>query len=496
MNRLEHIFTCMRQLLPCVRGPLSCLLLGLAIASANEQLPSGQARGLPTMPAGDAQAGERVGSERSVWWGTPSYSYGGGTLSLEELSSKGINFMLHLVYWKNYEPQAGQYNEAFLDKLDSQVSELRQAGIASAVRLGDARPGFNVWPTSPREDYSHLEARNVDAYPAELDTDEAYFHYLKNLVSRLKGRVGFYVLGDEYDMIYHATDQHPHILRQYYDFFCKVSTLIREIDPEAKVVVYAFAWGPNVTLDSMATMTDWGLDDYASGVAVNVPYGYAYNPDYLRAFASAITDMSPDFELFANGFGYVSDEISQPAQAVRLAQLMVAMWQANWSYSPYYLPASIPKPWSSGMWVVNSAQRTVDYREASVPFRILSESLSEKPYDDSECLTLDWLSVGDVRFRPGDLVNATFEVLWSAGAEKSIGIVQLTPYSSALKFRGELRLDGAMLPDGFVPADLIAVDSVTGTALEIGARWDGDDITFECPVSAHPVLLKIRPSGA
>ena len=269
------------------------------------------------------------------------------------------------------------YRGAYIDNRLADMGHRAAAGIRLAVRLGDGHPGARLWTTRRGKPYL---GRNAKAYPGDQDTDERYFAYLRRLVSKLKGRVGSYTVGDELDSQFGCDSHTPRRLREYYDFFVRAARVIHSVDPAAEVVMFPPAWGYERALADLAMMCQWGYREAGSGIALNVAFGRLRRPERLHTFVTGVRSLSPQFKLYSNGVGYCMDRFPEREQAVRVFHTMFKLWDAGWSQAPYYLLGSHRHLWSSGL-VSRGADGQLVRRAAWAAFQTCAQVF----YDRAAC---------------------------------------------------------------------------------------------------------------
>jgi len=419
--------------------------------------------------------------EREVFWGTPSYSYGERFVSPAGLSEMGVTYMGHLVYWNRWETARDRWDDNYIAQILQRMEAMARAGMRNGIRLGEAHPGAREWKTIRNKPY---QGRNKNAYPGEEDTDDRYFAYLRKLVRTFRGKVCYYVLGDEIDMLFDASFRNEGRLREYGAFFEQAARAIREEDPSAAIVVAPFAWG--YPESNLKLLHDWGYTKDADGIALNISHIDCADPAYLQGIGEAIRRISPRYRLFSNGFGYVSDRLPEACQARRLAHIMLVAWEAGFSYLPYYLPASNAHPWSSGLYRVNLQNGGIDPRQAVTPFRLLSGTLARRPEIQENRLTIESIVTpfGERRLEEMDIPKPV--VYWNGSAESGFGIVRTGRMNSPLQLQARLLLRQTA-PRGAV---LVAVNSVNGERLVLETTQGNGGTVFSVTISNEPLILR------
>ncbi|HRJ73213.1 MAG TPA: hypothetical protein PLS03_13400 [Terrimicrobiaceae bacterium] len=431
---------------------------------------------------GWASGRENVG-EREIFWGTPNFDYGERFLPPEKLPEAGISYVSHLLYWADAEPAAGRWDEDFLKRQRDFVDRLNAQGVRSGIRLGEAHPGAREWNEENGKPY---RGRNPGAYPHEQDTDERYFAYLSRMARMMKGAVDHYVLGDELDMIYGASFRNEDRLREYYEFFVRAAKVIRKEDPDAKLVVFPFAWGE--TVRNATLLDDWGLERVAQGFCLNISAADCENPRYLSEIAEGIRALSPQYGLYSNGFGYLSNLLNEEAQAARLAFAMAAIWEAGWNFLPYYTLADNVHPWSSGLYREDLVRGGVIRREAAEVFVRMSGLLSRKPRLSQRLRVVSF----DTPFGPADASDLPVRAQWQSDGDLSFGLLGFLHSGDPRILRVNLEVPAG--PEGAV---LQAENALTGEAAELPHQPlpGGRAVAASCEIRDELTILrwKVKP---
>lgn len=421
-------------------------------------------------------------AEREVFWGTPNFSYAARALPPSKLSGIGVNYVSHLLYWQNFETAPGVWNEAFFRNQLAFFEDLAEHGIVSGIRLGEAHPGANAWS---QENGKLYEGRHRQVYPGVEDTDERYFEYLGQLARRFRGKVDHYVLGDEIDMIYGASFRDEARLREYFDFFERAAAVISKEDPDAKLVVFPFAWGE--TVRNAKLLDAWGIGKFADGFCLNMARTDTTSPDYLADIAAGIKALSPDYGLYSNGFGYLSNLAAEDVQAAELAHNMIRIWQSGWNYLPYYTLASNAHPWSTGLYQEELVKGEILPRQALGVFERLSNRLSRNPrLSDHEVQILAVETpFGDVDAE--EFPTADIQALWQSDDEGSFGILQFIRSGDPRILNVTFEIPGA--DPGMVLEVVDAVDGSVRTA-EVDRNPETGRTTLKTKVRNEPLIVR------
>ena len=203
-------------------------------------------------------------------------------------------------------------------------------GLKIGVRL-DAPGEYEGWPINPDN-------------PANVI--DRYLEYVRQVASLLKGRTVYWVLGDEMTLHKAAPGLDPRkwTPQKYLEYFKRVSTAIKSVDPAAKVSMFAASSGEWF---NVLYLLEQGYARYGDAVAINY-YNYA---DVPRFFDDA-RRLAPGLLFLSNGVGYVSlGTISsrypegdgyapcktETEHAETIAKNMFAWWDLGAATAPYYI---------------------------------------------------------------------------------------------------------------------------------------------------------------
>jgi hypothetical protein len=187
-----------------------------------------------------------------------------------------------------------------------------------------------------------------------------YVAWTGKMAAVLKGRVEYYVLGDELNgrgwevrdtdgktKPQSATDETRWRPEDYMAIFRQVSKAIKSADADAKVSMMGMN---GLDWPYMEALLKLGYAEYGDAVAAN-PDDHKYPFDAIHDFVGKVRKANPKFKLYSNGVGYVAakDAVPYPpnaehwkfrtdqAQADRIAQMMVSMFDVAWDRTPYYI---------------------------------------------------------------------------------------------------------------------------------------------------------------
>jgi len=292
-------------------------------------------------------------------------------------------------------------------------------------------------------------------------------------------------LGDELDMIYGASFRNEERLREYFDFFTKAAAVILREDPDAKLVVFPFAWGE--TVKNAKLLNDWGIGEFADGFCLNMARTDTTSIDYLAEIASGIRALSPDYRLYSNGFGYLSDLLPEEVQAVELAHNMIRIWQTGWNYLPYYTLASNQHPWSAGLYQENLVEGEISPRMALGVFERLSGLLSRQSRVSESEFAIVGIETPFGTHSLDEFPAADIHTLWQSDGNRSFGI---------LKFQrsGDARILNVTveLPEGGPNQSLRVINAVDGSVHtpEIQKDLETRRVKLQTEVRNEPLIFR------
>lgn len=219
-----------------------------------------------------------------------------------------------------------QFREALVDYVE--LSE--KYGLKIGVRL-DALGGTTAWEMNPDN--------------PDNQTDE-YLEWAKEIARIFKGRTAYYVLGDELTL--HKPE--PRLAPEkwtpdkYLGYFKRVAGAIREVEPDAKISMFAASSGEWF---NVLYLLENGYAEYGDAVAIN---HYDYNA--APKFFEDARKLAPDLMFLSNGVGYVSAGTAEPrypvgdpysrhrteeAHANEIAKHMFAWWDLGADTAPFYI---------------------------------------------------------------------------------------------------------------------------------------------------------------
>jgi hypothetical protein len=224
----------------------------------------------------------------------------------------------------------------------------KKYGLAVGIRLGGDRKlggisgsGWDLHPKNPKN--------RIDEY----------VQWAKQVAAEGKGKVAYYVIGDEVNSNYwekadgkggtkyghQAPEEYRWTPKIYLQVFKQIAAGIKSVDPKAKVAMFGMA---GMDWPYAKELLDLGFAKYGDAVSANVirlkPYKQVVD------FANNVKKAAPGFKIYSNGVGYVGSTSAIPnpvnqkykvysddEQAVRLARRMFMYYSAGWNRTPYYI---------------------------------------------------------------------------------------------------------------------------------------------------------------
>lgn len=203
-------------------------------------------------------------------------------------------------------------------------------GLKVGVRL-DALGGTKAWEMNP-------------ANPANKIED--YKIWVTEIASILKGKTAYYILGDELYLYKDTAAMPPESWTpdQYLEYFKKISTTIKKVDPQAKVSMFGAESGK---WDNVLYLLEKDYAKYGDAVAINY-----YNYQDIPKFFDDARKLAPGLLFLSNGVGYVSNGTiklrypegdgyhaypTEEQHASTIAKNMFAWWDLGAATAPYYI---------------------------------------------------------------------------------------------------------------------------------------------------------------
>lgn len=305
-----------------LRAAALAALLALGCESAYAAEPTDAAPGVTMVEA--SLPADRVSPYSAVCFGlTSDEAY--MRRYIGSLRDLGCTQALALIYWWQHEKLEGDwwkgkypesmFGENYLKMIDLFVDLCNEMGIRPALRLGDFNRQTGLW------------------HPADPSGDiEPYTEWVGRMVSRYRGKVDHYVIGDELKRGY--ADWWKGTPEQYLrDFVIPISQVIRANDPQAKISscgTEPAGW--------QLELIRLGLPDYADGVALNLWRRNLENLELVTQFMRDAKALWPEVKFYSNGVGYGERVgLNDRAQAARIAQTMFDLWDLGWDSAPNYV---------------------------------------------------------------------------------------------------------------------------------------------------------------
>ena len=213
-------------------------------------------------------------------------------------------------------------------KLDRNRPDWQEAMIRDWAELGLNNTHFNIYPEDNSlqlsemwrkaiEDFARLSEKyglkvgvrldapgGVEGWEVNPDNPqnliEPYLLWVRKVAGLLKGRTLYYVLGDEMTLHKAEPGLEPRkwTPQKYLGYFKRVSRAIKEVDPGAKVSMFAASSGEWF---NVLYLLENGYAEYGDAVAINY-YNYQ---DVSKFFADA-AKLAPGLMFLSNGVGYTS----------------------------------------------------------------------------------------------------------------------------------------------------------------------------------------------
>jgi len=221
-------------------------------------------------------------------------------------------------------------SNSYRKAIEDFVAISKKYGVKVGVRL-DAPGGYVAWEVNPDNPENVVDK---------------YVEWVKQIAALLKGQTAYYVLGDELTLHKQASDlpKEKWTPEKYLPYFKRVSSAIKEVDPSAKVSMFAASSGEWF---NVLYLLEQGYAQYGDGVAINY-----YNYTDVPKFFDDARKLAPNLEFYSNGVGYCSTATAQPRypegdpysavkteedHASLVAKNMFAWWDLGAATAPYYV---------------------------------------------------------------------------------------------------------------------------------------------------------------
>lgn len=203
-------------------------------------------------------------------------------------------------------------------------------GLKVGVRL-DALGAYAAW----------------EMHPGNRDNKiDEYLGYVREVATLLKGKVLYYVMGDEMTLHQPAADLDPKLWTPdvYLTYFKRLSAAIKSIDPDVKVSMFGASSGEWF---NVVYLLKTGYAQHGDAVAIN---HYDYN-SFPKFYAQA-QELAPGLMFLSNGVGYHSTATAEPrypqgdpysrhgseqAHGLSVAKTMFVCWDLALDAAPYYI---------------------------------------------------------------------------------------------------------------------------------------------------------------
>jgi len=254
-----------------------------------------------------------------------------------ELGLTSTHFLTYPSQWED--PYAVQAIEDYF-------ALSKKQGLRIGLRLGGD------------QSFGGLEGSGWDLHPnnPENRIDE-YIAWAKKVAAMGKGRVDYYVLGDELNLGrweaptgqagktrgYKAEEGKKWTPDVYMKVFAKLSQAIKSVDPQAKVSMFGMG---GLDWDYVDGLFKAGYARYADGVAANIgnqPY------EKIQNFVKNVMAVAPHFKFYSNGVGYVGvkdtnfyptnskGKYTELEHGILVGKIMFRCFDAGWDSTPYYI---------------------------------------------------------------------------------------------------------------------------------------------------------------
>jgi hypothetical protein len=208
------------------------------------------------------------------------------------------------------------------------------------------------------QSFGGLEGSGWDLHPNNPDNRiDEYTKWVSRVAEKGKGRVEYYVLGDELNLggweaptgeagktEGHRTDEDKKWTPEVYmRVFPKLAETIKTIDPLAKVSMFGMG---GLDWDYIDGLFQLDYAKYADAVAANIGNKKA---EEIQHFVKKVIDVAPEFKFYSNGVGYVrakntnfyptntTGKYDDEEQGIEVAKIMFRCFDAGWDSTPYYI---------------------------------------------------------------------------------------------------------------------------------------------------------------
>ena len=262
----------------------------------------------------------------------------------EDLMKDWVDLGLTATHFLTYPSQWEKAST--VEAIENYFNISEKYGMKIGIRLGGDKS------------FGGLEGSGWDLHPnnPENRIDE-YVEWTKRVVRKGKGRVAYYILGDELNLGgweaptgdkgktegHRADEDKKWTPEIYMRVFPKLTTAIKNIDPDVKVSMFGMG---GLDWDYIDALFKLGYGKYADGVAANISNNSA---EEIQHFVKKVTDVAPNFKFYSNGIGYVrakntnfyptntTGKYDDVEQGIEVAKIIFRCFDAGWDSTPYYI---------------------------------------------------------------------------------------------------------------------------------------------------------------
>jgi hypothetical protein len=262
----------------------------------------------------------------------------------EELLKDWVDLGLTSTHFLTYPSQWEK--SSTIDAIEDYFRISKKYGMKIGIRLGGDKS------------FGGLEASGWDLHPNNPNNRiDEYIEWARRVSAKGKGRVSYYVLGDELNLggweaptgeagktEGHRVDEDKKWTPEIYmRVFPKLAEAIKTIDPEVKVSMFGMG---GLDWEYVNGLFKEGYAEHADGVAANIGNKPA---EEIQRFVKKVTTAAPDFKFYSNGVGYVrakntnfyptntTGKYDDEEQGTEVAKIMFRGFDAGWESTPYYI---------------------------------------------------------------------------------------------------------------------------------------------------------------
>jgi hypothetical protein len=262
----------------------------------------------------------------------------------EELIKDWVDLGLTSTHFLTYPSQWEK--SSTIEAIEDYFRISEKYGMKIGIRLGGDKS------------FGGLEGSGWDLHPKNPNNRiDEYIHWAKRVATKGKGRVNYYVLGDELNLGgweaptgeagktegHRVDDDKKWTPDIYMRVFPKLAGAIKMIDPAVKVSMFGMG---GLDWDYVDGLFNAGYAKYADGVAANIGNKPAKE---IQQFVHNVLNIAPHFKFYSNGVGYVrakntnfyptntTGKYDDEAQGIEVAKIMFRGFDAGWESTPYYI---------------------------------------------------------------------------------------------------------------------------------------------------------------